>query len=36
VTDAADKEAPPQFDTNLPIAIANIATLLARCFEDLP
>jgi adenosylhomocysteine nucleosidase len=28
VTDAADKEAPQKFDRNLPIAMANLATLL--------
>ena len=28
VTDAADKEAPQKFDQNLPIAMANLATLL--------
>ena len=28
VTDAADKEAPQRFDTNLPIAMANLASLL--------
>jgi hypothetical protein len=28
VTDAADKEAPQRFDANLPIAMANLATLL--------
>jgi adenosylhomocysteine nucleosidase len=28
VTDAADKEAPQRFDVNLPIAIANLASLL--------
>lgn len=28
VTDAADKEAPQKFDENLPIAMANLATLL--------
>jgi len=28
VTDAADKEAPQQFDANLPIALANLANLL--------
>jgi adenosylhomocysteine nucleosidase len=28
VTDAADKEAPQRFDANLPIAMANLASLL--------
>jgi hypothetical protein len=28
VTDAADKEAPQRFETHLPIAMANIASLL--------
>ena len=28
VTDAADKEAPQKFDQNLPIAMANLASLL--------
>jgi nucleoside phosphorylase len=28
VTDAADKEAPQRFEANLPIAMANIASLL--------
>ncbi len=35
LTDAADKEAPLQFEANLPIAMANIATLLAGFFEEL-
>jgi adenosylhomocysteine nucleosidase len=33
VTDAADKEAPQRFDTNLPIAMANIASLLRLWLE---
>ena len=28
VTDAADKEAPQRFDANLPVAMANLASLL--------
>jgi adenosylhomocysteine nucleosidase len=34
VTDAADKEAPQRFDTNLPIAMANIASLLRLWFGE--
>jgi adenosylhomocysteine nucleosidase len=33
VTDAADKEAPQRFDTNLPIAMANLASLLRLWLE---
>ena len=33
LTDPADKEAPQQFGANLPIAMANIATLLTAFFE---
>lgn len=33
VTDAADKEAPHRFDANLPIAMANLATLLRLWLE---
>ena len=33
VTDAADKEAPQRFDTNLPIAMANLASLLRFWLE---
>ena len=33
VTDAADKEAPQRFDANLPIAMANLATLLRLWLE---
>jgi adenosylhomocysteine nucleosidase len=33
VTDAADKEAPERFDANLPIAIANLASLLRLLLE---
>jgi adenosylhomocysteine nucleosidase len=31
VTDAADKEAPQRFEVNLPIAMANLASLLGLC-----
>ena len=33
VTDAADKEAPQRFDANLPIAMANLASLLRLWLE---
>jgi nucleoside phosphorylase len=33
VTDAADKEAPQRFDANLPIAMANLASLLGLWLE---
>jgi len=33
VTDAADKEAPQRFDANLPIALANLASLLRLWLE---
>src|SRR5215469_12286307 len=33
VTDAADKEAPQRFDANLPIAMANLASLLRSWLE---
>ena len=33
VTDAADKEAPQRFDTNLPIAMGNLASLLRLWLE---
>lgn len=34
VTDAADKEAPQQFDVSLPIAMSNLASLLRSWLED--
>ena len=34
VTDAADKEAPQRFDANLPIAMANLASLLGLWFGE--
>ena len=34
VTDAADKEAPQRFDANLPIAMANLASLLRLWLEE--
>jgi adenosylhomocysteine nucleosidase len=34
VTDAADKEAPQRFDANLPIAMANLATMLRVWFDE--
>lgn len=34
VTDAADKEAPQRFDANLPIAMANLASLLRLWFGE--
>src|SRR6516164_8284961 len=34
VTDAADKEAPHRFDANLPIAMANLASLLRLWFGE--
>src|SRR5215470_3089404 len=34
VTDAADKEAPQRFDANLPIAMANLASLLQLWFGE--
>jgi adenosylhomocysteine nucleosidase len=36
VTDAADKEAPQRFDANLPIAMANLASLLRLWLERGP
>jgi hypothetical protein len=33
LTDAADKEAPQRFDANLPIAMANLASLLRLWLE---
>jgi adenosylhomocysteine nucleosidase len=36
VTDAADKEAPQKFDRNLPIAMANLATLLQLWLSEPP
>jgi adenosylhomocysteine nucleosidase len=33
LTDAADKEAPQQFEANLPVAMANVSALLAAFFE---
>jgi len=33
VTDAADKDAPPKFDENLPIAMANFANLLRSSLD---
>src|SRR6516164_9407655 len=33
VTDAADKEAPQRFDANLPVAMANLASLLRLWLE---
>jgi adenosylhomocysteine nucleosidase len=34
VTDAADKEAPQRFDANLPIAMANLASLLRLWLDE--
>jgi adenosylhomocysteine nucleosidase len=34
VTDAADKEAPQRFDANLPIAMANLASLLGLWLDE--
>src|SRR5262252_1497458 len=34
VTDAADKEAPQRFDANLPVAMANLASLLRLWFGE--
>jgi len=34
ITDAADKEAPQRFDANLPIAMANLASLLRLWFGE--
>jgi adenosylhomocysteine nucleosidase len=34
VTDAADKEAPQRFGANLPIAMANLATMLRVWFDE--
>jgi adenosylhomocysteine nucleosidase len=34
ITDAADKEAPQRFDANLPIAMANLASLLRSWFGE--
>src|SRR5262249_38310845 len=34
VTDAADKEAPQRFDANLPIAMANLASLLLLWLDE--
>jgi adenosylhomocysteine nucleosidase len=34
VTDAADKEAPQRFDANLPVAMANLASLLGLWFGE--
>jgi hypothetical protein len=36
VTDAADKEAPERFEANLPIAMANLASLLRLWAGEIP